>query len=82
MPLTDRLDAKRQSRRRSLIEDEQLPQTALVPPLILHGHSNSAASETPWQIAEAMRIVGIDTDTRSTVAVNHSRVPRKLLRDK
>ena len=82
MPLVIRLDADLESGLRRLSAEERVPQAELVRRLIRERLSTHAKRKSAFEIAEALGVIGMDTDPRRDVAGNHSKYVKQALRAK
>ena len=80
MPLVVRLDSELESGLRQLSSEERVSQAELVRRLIRERLAVRKAGKSPFQIAEALGVIGIDDDSRRDVARRHSKYLRQALK--
>jgi hypothetical protein len=82
MPLVIRLDPELETGLRRVSAEERLSQAEVVRKLIRERLARHAKRKTAFEIAEALGVVGMDGDSRTDVAKNHSRYVKKAVRGK
>ena len=82
MPLVIRLDTDLETGLRRMSAEERVPQAELVRRMIRERLSAHNKRKTPYEIAEEMGVIGMDTDPRRDVAENHSKYVKEALRAK
>jgi hypothetical protein len=82
MPLVVRLEPELEAGLRRLSEEERVPQAEVVRRLIRERLALRAQRTSAFEIAQALGVIGIDTDPRRDVAKKHSRYAKQALRAK
>ena len=82
MPLVIRLDSELEAGLRRLSSEERVSQAELVRHLIRERLASRPKRRIPFEIAEELGVVGMDTDPRRDVAKRHSKYVKEALRGK
>lgn len=82
MPLVIRLDSELEAGLRRLSSEERVSQAELVRHLIRERLASRPKRRSPFEIAEELGVVGMDTDPRRDVAKRHSKYVKEALRGK
>lgn len=82
MPLVVRLEPELEAGLRHLSEEERVPQAEVVRRLIRERLALRAGRKSAFEIAQALGVIGMDTDPRRDVAKKHSRYAKQALRAK